>query len=186
MINYHNEIRTFKELTMHGMDSIKQASKQILEQLIRLAENISDENFTDSLPVLLNNSIGKHYRHIIEFYQVMLTGLHSGHINYDSRKHDAELEMNRKKCLDALQKIDQQFLEPIWQDPMELRGSYLTDSDELFSVGTNAEREMVYNIEHAIHHMAIIRIAIQHEFPEIRLEKEFGYAYSTLKHLRQK
>ena len=185
MIFYHNEIRTFEDLTDQGMETIKKASNQIIEQLIRLADNISDENFTASLSVLLNNSIGKHYRHIIEFYQVMFEGLDSGRINYDNRKHDPELEQDRNKCLEALRRIEQQFQKTIWQETMELSGSYSTESDDLFSVGTNAEREMVYNIEHAVHHMAIIRIAIQHEFPEIRLEKEFGYAYSTLKHLRQ-
>jgi len=167
------------------METIKQASKQIIEQLIRLAECISDENFTEPLSVLLNNSIGKHYRHIIEFYQVMFEGLNSGLINYDNREHDPELEQNRNKCLEALRSIEQRSMKPIMQKTMELSVSYSVESDDLFSVATHVEREMVYNIEHAIHHMAIIRIAIQHEFPDIRLEEEFGFAYSTLKHLRQ-
>ena len=64
-------------------------------------------------------------------------------------------------------------------------GSYSPDSDEMFLVRTNAEREIVYNIEHAIHHMAIIRIALQHDIPDLELESDFGYAFSTLKHLRQ-
>ncbi len=41
------------------------------------------------------------------------------------------------------------------------------ESDKIFTVPTNFEREMVYNIEHAIHHMAIIRIALQHEYIHI-------------------
>ena len=168
------------------METIEKASKQIIGQLIRLAETVSDEKFTSPLPILLNNSIGRHYRHIIEFYKVMLEGFHTGQINYDKRKHDPELEQSRSKCLEELRSIDQRFREPFWKDPVTLRGSYSIDSDEVFSVPTNAERELVYNIEHAIHHMAIIRIAMEHEYPGIQLEEEFGFAYSTLKHLRQK
>jgi hypothetical protein len=33
--------------------------------------------------------------------------------------------------------------------------------------------------------MAIIRIALKHEFPDISVGKEFGYAYSTLKHIKK-
>jgi len=167
------------------METLKQASKQIIGQLIGLAENLADEKFTKPLPVLLNNSIGKHYRHVIEFYMVMFKGVHTGRINYDSRQHDPELEESRERCLAELKKISQHFNEPFWLDPMELTGSYSLDSDETFTLSTNAEREMVYNIEHAIHHMAIIRIAVTREFSEIQLEEEFGYAYSTLKHLRK-
>ncbi len=186
VITNNNEIRIFEELTEQGMDTIKKASKQILGQLIGLAESFSDEDFTKPLPVLLNNSIGKHYRHIIEFYQVMLEGINSGRINYDGRKHDPKLEQSRVNCLEALKSMEKRFHEPFWSDPLELCGSFSEDSDEEFSVGTNAERELVYNIEHSVHHMAIIRIAIQHEFPQIKLDKDFGYAFSTLKHLQQK
>lgn len=185
IFNY-NENRTFGKLKEQCMETIQQTSKRILEQLIGLAENITDKNFTQSLPVLLYTSVGKHYGHIIEFYQVMLEGIHSGRINYDSRKRDPDLEDSRIRCLTELRKVERLFHEPLWPDPIELCGSYSAYSDEVFSVGTNAEREMVYNIEHAVHHMAIIRIAIQHEFPETRLPEDFGYAFSTLKHLRQK
>ena len=186
MVIIRNEICTFEQLTRHGMETLKQASNQILNQLIELAGSITDEQFNKELPVLLQNSIGRHYRHIIEFYGVMLEGFHTGKVNYDNRKHDPELERSREKCFTELQRLKSSLLGPVWQDPMELAGSYSKESEEVFKVSTNAERELVYNIEHAVHHMAIIRIAIQHEFPELPLKDEFGYAISTLKHLRKK
>jgi hypothetical protein len=50
-----------------------------------------------------------------------------------------------------------------------------------FEINTSLERELVYNVEHAIHHMAIIRIAIEREFPSIKLDKHFGIAFSTIR-----
>jgi hypothetical protein len=185
MVIIRNEIRTFEELTGEYMETLKQTSRQILEQLLGLAGKMTDKQFSMALPVLMDNSIGKHYRHIIEFYQVMLEGIGKGRINYDSRRHNLELEQSREKCLSELHRIRERFNEPFWQDPLELSGSYSLNSDELYSVSTNAEREIVYNIEHAVHHMAIIRIAVQHDIPELEIEPEFGYAFSTLKHLRQ-
>ena len=49
-------------------------------------------------------------------------------------------------------------------------------------VVSNVQRELVYLIEHAIHHFALLRIGIQENFPEISLASDFGVAYSTVKY----
>ena len=166
------------------MEQIKQATKEIIDQLKDLAEKLSQDDFTRSLPVLMESSIGMHYRHIIEFYEVMISGAGMGEINYDSRKHDPELEGSREKCLERLEWIRKVLtLEPGMK--LKLSGSYIRESDNRFTLSTNLERELVYNIEHAIHHMAIIRIALQHEFPDLSVSAAFGYAYSTLKHIKK-
>jgi uncharacterized damage-inducible protein DinB len=166
------------------MEQIKQATKEIIDQLKDLAEKLSQDDFTRSLPVLMESSIGMHYRHIIEFYEVMISGAGMGEINYDSRKHDPELEGSREKCLERLEWIRKVLtLEPDMK--LKLSGSYTRESDIRFTLPTNLERELVYNIEHAIHHMAIIRIALQHEFPDLSVSEAFGYAYSTLKHMKK-
>ncbi len=87
------------------MEQINQAIAEIIDQLTDLAEKLSQDEFTRPLPVLMDNSIGMHYRHIIEFYEVMMAGTGSGEINYDNRKHDPELEQSREKCLQRLRDI---------------------------------------------------------------------------------
>ena len=67
---------------------------------------------------------------------------------------------------------------------IQLGGLAKNLSDESLKVPTNEERELVYNIEHAIHHMAIIRIGIENDFPHAHLPDKFGFAYSTIKHLK--
>jgi hypothetical protein len=166
------------------MEQIKQATLEIIDQMKDLAEKLSQDDFTRSLPVLLEHSIGKHYRHIIEFYEEMIAGAVEGEINYDNRKHDPALEQSREKCLERLEGIRHAIaLEPSMT--LKLVGSYTREADIRFTLLTNYERELVYNIEHAIHHMAIIRLALQHEFPDLPVSKEFGYAYSTLKHMQK-
>lgn len=170
------------------MEQIKQATCDIIDQLMDLAEKLSQDDFTRSLPVLLKSSIGMHYRHIIEFYGVMISGAGMGEINYDRRKHDPELEQNREKCLERLRGIRRAIaMEPAMEPAMELKlsGSYTMETDIGFSLPTSLERELMYNIEHAIHHMAIIRIALQHEFRDISVSAAFGYAYSTQKHIKK-
>lgn len=165
------------------MEQIKQAASEIIDQLIDVAEKLSQDDFTRPLPVLLESSIGMHYRHIIEFYEVIMAGAGIREINYDSRKHDPELEQSREKCLERLKGIRKAVaLEP--GKELKLSGNYTRETDIGFTLPTNLERELVYNIEHTIHHMAIIRIALQHEFPDISVSAAFGYAYSTLKHIK--
>jgi DNA-directed RNA polymerase subunit L len=166
------------------MEQIKEATSEIIDQLMDLAEKLSQDDFTRPLPVLMESSIGMHYRHIIEFYEVMMAGAGTGEINYDSRKHDPELEGSREKCLERLIGIREAVkLERAMK--LKLCGSYSRETDIRFTLPTNLERELVYNIEHAIHHMAIIRIALQHEFPDLSVSTAFGYAYSTLKHIKK-
>ncbi|MEO6169174.1 MAG: hypothetical protein ABIO46_05010, partial [Chitinophagales bacterium] len=47
---------------------------------------------------------------------------------------------------------------------------------------TTYYRELAYNIEHAIHHMAIIKMAVLIYFLNIKVEENFGVAYSTIRY----
>ena len=164
------------------MHQIKITTVAILNQLKDLASDISDEEFSKELPVLLNNSVGRHYRHIIEFYMVLFDGLKSASVNYDNRKHDPELERDRTKCIESLDGIISaiQVLSP--GKEIKIKACYSDDPDATIEVDTCAEREIVYNIEHSIHHMAVIRIGIDHDFAHVKLPENFGFAYSTIKH----
>ena len=42
-------------------------------------------------------------------------------------------------------------------------------------------RELQYAFDHAIHHLAIIRMGLETHFPEIPVDKDLGVAPSTLK-----
>ena len=50
---------------------------------------------------------------------------------------------------------------------------------------SNLDRELVYNIEHAIHHMALIKIGIKEVAPQLQLPEGFGVANSTIRHKKQ-
>ena len=56
-----------------------------------------------------------------------------------------------------------------------LAESFDTDPIEIPS---SVSRELLYLLEHAIHHMAIIRLLVKSHCPGHQLPKEFGVAYS--------
>ena len=158
---------------------LKDFSIQILSQLMEVTRQLTDEQFARPIALLSGNSFSKHLRHVLEFYDIMIRGYELGVINYDSRNHDKMLENDRKAAIDKMQeliglidKIDQ-------HKTLRMEGSY---GDEKYQIQTNIEREMAYNIEHAVHHMAIMRIALNTEFPEVTIDKDFGVAYSTVRY----
>ena len=65
-----------------------------------------------------------------------------------------------------------------------LNASYDDHAVEPVSIPTNYYREIAYNLEHTIHHMALIRVGIT-EVSEISLPDNFGVASSTVKHRKQ-
>ena len=51
--------------------------------------------------------------------------------------------------------------------------------DVISRINTNYFREIIYNLEHCIHHQALIRVAIE-ECTDLQLPESFGVAPSTL------
>jgi len=161
---------------------IKSASKEILGQLIDLCNSLSTEQFSKPLTLLSKNTIGKHVRHIVEFYDILIDAEQkSNTLSYDHRVHCEKTEKDIELAKNRLSRIYK------WLDGLDENGSfdlnisYNKNNSECFKVKTSLDRELVYNIEHAIHHMAIIRIAVENELKSVNLDQHFGVAYSTIR-----
>jgi len=67
---------------------------------------------------------------------------------------------------------------------MVLEAMYDEDSVELIHFSTNYHREIAYNLEHTIHHMALIKIGIL-ELSDLQIPEGFGVASSTMKYKKE-
>jgi uncharacterized damage-inducible protein DinB len=160
-------------------------SLHILNQLKDLATQLSDEEFSAELDLLQANSVGKHMRHIVEFFDLLVHSDHSTPINYDQRKHDPILEADRSKMIAKIEAI-QELLQSIEMgSDLELELSYTDSGSDTVVLRSSVDRELAYNIEHAIHHMAIMKMALVTVFPRIRLDNSFGIAYSTMRYQKK-
>lgn len=119
-------------------------------------------------------SIGQHTRHIIELYTCLLDGYDAGVVCYDSRRRDKRIELDLDYSLKQLEEI---------QNSLEKKDKILLINYELNNrnvcVSSNYFREVMYNLEHTIHHEALVKIAIL-EFSDIPLPESFGVAPSTV------
>ncbi len=163
--------------------NIKSVASGTLSQLADFITVIDNQHYTGTSELLLGSSIGQHVRHILEFYSCLKEGYAIQKVNYDLRKRDLAVEQDKMVALLLITDLIQwmQAAEPV---ALMLEGSYEADENQCFSILSHLERELVYNIEHTIHHMAIIKIAAVN-LHQYELPADFGVACSTLKHRTQ-
>lgn len=162
--------------------SLTHVSVNLLTQLQNLIQKLDDTSYSMPLPILSGNTLAKHIRHILELYEEMVNGIPAGTINYDGRKRNLLLEHDIQFTLQFIDELKSKVICLTEDNPIRLKAVFDSEQNIL---NTSVQRELAYNIEHAIHHMAILQIAIKHQFPNIELPEQFGIAYSTQAYLKQ-
>src|SRR5688572_16803900 len=131
------------------------ACNHILNQLTDLITRMSEEDFSKPSEALGKSTIGQHIRHTLEFFICFECGAAQGIINYDKRAHDKLIESDKFLALNAVRKISE-FVNTLDHNlPLKLEVGYDLQQENFITIETNVMRELVYNIEHAVHHMAI-------------------------------
>lgn len=146
---------------------LKEPVLNLLDQLQSVTAKLSDQQYTTPSPLLSNSTIGQHTRHIIEFFLELDKGYDTGIINYDKRNRDHAIESDRHFAIYQIYAISKSLDKP---------DKTLLLEAEAVTIDTNYYRELLYNLEHIVHHMALMRVAINIPLPE-----SFGVASSTLK-----
>lgn len=158
---------------------IFQQLSQQLQQLNKLLLSLTDEQYNKKVAHLGNASIGGHTRHVIELLQCAIDGYSTGEVDYVNRKRNLLLETDRMFAQSVLQQLDGLIKVPDRQ--LSLVVEQIEGVIELTNVTTTYYREVVYNTEHTIHHLALIKVAIIDMKLDI-IDNDFGMAYSTIKY----
>lgn len=159
--------------------SLQSAVKSVFVQLTVTLDHLQQQEYVQPSTTLSNNTIGQHVRHIIELFQCLEAGYESGTVNYEKRKRDAWIENDKELAKNLLFTLQEGLNKP--NKEMLLEANYDEDNAHPIQLTTNYFREVAYNLEHTIHHMALIRVGIN-ELSSISLPEDFGVASSTVKH----
>jgi len=158
------------------------AGNTILSQLSDVIEQITDEDFRKPSQALSNSTIGQHLRHTLEFFICLEQGYELSVVNYDKRVHNKAMENDKQIAIQTINQIQEFVLSNQSDKVLKLEVGYQADSDEVVTIDTNYLRELTYNIEHAVHHMAIMKIGIREVAGYVNLPNGFGVAVSTLRY----
>lgn len=153
---------------------------QQLECLRSLLLKLTDEQYANKVSHLGNASVGGHTRHVIELLQCAVDGYYEGTVDYVNRNRNLLLEIDRKFSYAALQHLDGLIKVP--DKELVLYMERVAEESEVIIVTTSYYREIVYNTEHIIHHLALIKVALIEMNLSFLVSHDFGMANSTIKY----
>ncbi|MBD0286431.1 MAG: DinB family protein [Flavisolibacter sp.] len=158
---------------------LRQSIQRTFLQLTDLLEQLTEEQFSRPSKTLFGATIGQHVRHIIELFICLENSYDTGLVNYEKRNRDRRIETDRDFAQDLLFGIANSIRTA--DKELMLESNTDAESDEAIQISTNYFRELLYNLEHTIHHMALIRVGIN-EISTIKVPQEFGVAPATIKY----
>lgn len=156
----------------------------VLNEVKKVLEQINITSYTKPNNVLFGSSIGEHVRHIIEFYLCCLEQKKESVVNYDLRLRNKELEVNLGLCIQTFSEVMGELSAIVSEDDSSLKFTNCMEKSEN-GIKTSFFRELVYCIDHCIHHQSLIKIALLEQGLIHIIDDEFGVAFSTLEHREQ-
>ena len=162
--------------------SLTEVVADTLHQMMDFLDQIEEERYKEPLDIFSTSTIGQHTRHVIEFFQCLMEQAPQGTVNYEKRRRNVMIEENPSYASQAIETIVECLRSNQLDREFQLESSYGEENAVSFVVPTTLERELIYNIEHAIHHLAMIRMGLKVVAPEVSLPHGFGIAPSTLKY----
>lgn len=122
-------------------------------------------------------SVGQHVRHTLEFYQCLFAA--TDVVDYDQRKRDILIESSADHARVVIAAISDQLRMFSTDRELLLRAEVPSEMGTV-NLPSSLLRELFYVLEHAIHHMALVRVLVKDVYEAFHLEEAFGVAYSTL------
>lgn len=158
---------------------LKQSIKNSLNELVHLLEQITNDEYTKICPSLSNSTIGEHTRHIIEMFQCLQNNYDLGVVNYDKRQRNHQIQTETDYAIQQILALEKN----LDKENKNMQLHQIIEGDELF-IKTNYYRELLYNLEHCIHHQALIKVGVLQN-STITLNENFGVAPSTIEYRQQ-
>jgi hypothetical protein len=150
-----------------------------LQELSDLLSQLSNVDYCSPCSGLSNATIGEHTRHIIEMFQCLENQYQEGIVEYDLRKGDYMIQTDTTFAKQAIAEIVLQLDKP--NKELQLQQSLY---GQTFSIASNYHRELLYNLEHCVHHQALIKVAVL-QIEYLQIGDDFGVARSTIEYKKQ-
>ena len=160
------------------MQSLVAYNLSVLEKIDQVLVQLNDEEMARPSELLFGSSIGQHFRHILEFYECLLGHVRDGAFSYDRRRRNLliETEVTAARA-SAVRSIS--LLQELGEDKVMAMESELPGSTYVSSQMTTLKRELAYLADHGVHHLAMIRIALEQELKHVSFPDHLGVAAST-------
>jgi len=151
----------------------------VVQQINHVLEQLEPHEYRRQLPEFEGSSLGQHFRHILEFFQCLESGVRSGTVDYAARERNLLYEDNPNLTSAAFETFADALPSLHIFDPVEVRAEF--GGQERPAYASTVGRELLFVYDHAIHHLAIIKIGLLCQFPHVRADRDLGVSPSTIK-----
>ena len=160
----------------------KEGVRKITNEMITLLEKIDSSAYKQPIDLFDGSSLGKHFRHIFDFYRCLAMGLDEKTIDYSTRQRDPQIEIEPQKAAERFRSILDTLEHCVTEERVAVLSDFSTDDQETREAyESTIGRELAFIHDHAVHHLAIIKMGIKVIDPQLVLEENFGLAPSTVK-----
>jgi uncharacterized damage-inducible protein DinB len=173
--------------------TVLQQGRGVLGDLAGLTDRLENrgELYRASPRPISTSSVGEHFRHILDAIECMVDGVDGGKIDYDRRERDEVTERDPSAAIARVEKLERviQNWESRESKPLRVRADApdgapgAEGEDGAGWIDSTVDREIVYLVNHTIHHYALIAMILRHL--GVEPDQDFGVAPSTLRYWKE-
>jgi len=163
----------------------QQGTLLIKNQISALLRQLPPDVYTCPIALFHGSTVGQHFRHILEFYTCLLEGCDKAYIDYGSRARNDSIAENQEIAISVLESVISAVVRLDVRQVLQIEGEFSDSSTSKPTYLSSLGRELQYAFDHAVHHLAIIRMGLEAHFPEISVDPDLGVAPSTLRHRKE-
>lgn len=154
--------------------------------MAEVLEKIETEAYAKPLGLFNGSTIGQHFRHIFDFYGCLIRGVQEQRIDYARRERDTLVESDPMYAASLSEELSGAIQHMDEQEGIEVVADFSSDlNEERPVVQSTVGRELMYAYDHAVHHLAMIKMGLKVTSPAIDVADSLGVAPSTLKHWQE-
>lgn len=151
----------------------------LLEQIDHVICQLEPADYVRPLPEFDGSTLGQHFRHILEFFQCLQEGVASGTVDYAARQRNLLYEENPRVAAGVFANFAEALPAFDSRQNVSVRAEF--GGSHRPEYASTIGRELVFVYDHAIHHLAIIKIGLRCHFPNVQTDKHLGVSPSTIK-----
>jgi hypothetical protein len=160
----------------------KQGTEYIIQQMLGVLEGIPAGIYQQPLDLFNGSSIGQHFRHILDFWSCLLRDVDKGAIDYGDRDRHQVLEQQPREAIRQLHLIQHQIGLLEETQKVKIFAEFVPEEEVSRPlVYSTVGRELMFAHDHAVHHLAIIKMGIRAAYPQFSINENLGVAPSTVK-----
>ena len=161
----------------------QEGTERLIRQIIHTLQNLDNVLYTRPLPVLNGATLGQHFRHIQDFYNCLTQCANTDILDYACRERNPAIETDIQSAINAFTQLNTTLSGLNGTKTITVLADYSDkNTTDRPAAQSSVGRELMYAYDHAIHHLAMIKIGLQAACPAMDIDPDLGVAPSTIRY----